>query len=541
MKTRTLIHRCLAGEATEAEVQELDRLLAENPTLRREWVAEASNETGLRQIAMERVASNSGDTSQVIIQTRKPVTVWRFPAMAAAIAFLLGLAIMHFGGKNSNATQPIATIEEASAQGFAVVANLFDAEWMDEKIDRRLGDSLGAEALQLQSGVAKIQFFSGATMVIQGPAEIELQSAWEATCWSGVVRMQVPPAARGFVLHGPDTEIIDLGTEFGFEVRDGKAHVEVLDGEISIQHRDEKNRIAEKGEAWQLPGDAAATEVGSGLVAFPEVSNFSAQAESQQQLDFARWQSHRDAFARDPRVIAYYTFESDRSAALIPSASVPRDAEFDGAIVLAETAAGRWPEYKKALEFHRPGSRVRVRIPGEFQALTFAAWVRVDSLDRRYNALFMGDGYETGEPHWQIRDDGKMMLSVMVDDSRPHPKFPDVRFHHVYFSPPMWELSMSGQWLHLASVFDPAGRAVSHYVNGERLSREKIDPEFGIESLRIGNGEIGNWGQPFRKTPSFAIRNLNGRIDELGIMNAALTDSEIKNLYENSRAGSKRE
>ena len=161
-------------------------------------------------------------------------------------------------------------------------------------------------------------------------------------------------------------------------------------------------------------------------------------------------------------------------------------------MVLAETAAGRWPGMKQALEFRRPGARVRVRIPGEFQALTFAAWVRVDSLDRRYNALLMGDGYETGEPHWQIRDDGKLMLSVMVDDSRPHPTHPDVRLHRVYFSPPIWDLSMSGQWLHLASVFDSKSQTVSHYVNGERLSREAIAPEFQISTLRIGNAEIGN-------------------------------------------------
>ena len=95
---------------------------------------------------------------------------------------------------------------------------------------------------------------------------------------------------------------------------------------------------------------------------------------------------------------------------------------------------------------------------------------------------------------------------------------------------------MSGQWMHVASVFDPSNHTVSHYVNGKRLSRESITPEFHIERLRIGNGEIGNWGQPFRETPWFAIRNLNGRIDELAILNAALTDAEIESLHDQSQA-----
>ncbi|MEM7393475.1 MAG: LamG-like jellyroll fold domain-containing protein, partial [Verrucomicrobiota bacterium] len=102
---------------------------------------------------------------------------------------------------------------------------------------------------------------------------------------------------------------------------------------------------------------------------------------------------------------------------------------------------------------------------------------------------------------------------------------------------PMWDLSKSGQWMHLASVYDPVNRIVSHHVNGERLSTESIEPEHLVRELHIGNGEIGNWGQPFRKDPSFAIRNLNGRIDELAILNAALTPGEIKELFLRSETG----
>jgi len=467
-----------------------------------------------------------------------------FPiAIAAGVAFLLGLALMHFGGRSGAVEQSAKPVVdepavEPSANGFAVIENLVDAKWALGETERRRGDSLGDEIFRLRSGVAEIQFFSGATMVIQGPAEIALESAWEASCRDGLVRMRVPPAARGFKLNGPDTEIIDLGTEFGFEVRGGKAHVEVIDGEISMRHRNADERIVEKGAAWKLPRDGVAARVKAGQVAFPDMGSFDLETQTRQRKDFERWQIHSKAFARDRRVIAYYTFDRAKPTAVIASLAEPRSSEFDGAVVLAETAAGRWPGMKQALEFRRPGSRVRVRIPGEFEAFTFAVWVRIDSLDRRYNALFMGDGYETGEPHWQIRDDGKLMLSVMVDHTRPNPKMPeDAGFHRVYYSPSIWDKSMSGQWMHLVSVFDPERRQVSHYVNGERVSRAEIAADYFIRTLRIGNGEIGNWGQPFRETPWFAIRNLNGRIDELAILNAALTDAEIRELHEHSQFG----
>lgn len=100
---------------------------------------------------------------------------------------------------------------------------------------------------------------------------------------------------------------------------------------------------------------------------------------------------------------------------------------------------------------------------------------------------------------------------------------------------PSRDVSMSGQWLHLAAVYDPAGRRVSQYVNGRLVSREDIIDQFPIETLRIGPAEIGNWGQPFRKTPWLSVRNLNGTIDELAIFNAALTDERILSLYEQGK------
>ena len=155
----------------------------------------------------------------------------------------------------------------------------------------------------------------------------------------------------------------------------------------------------------------------------------------------------------------------------------------------------------------------------------------------------MGDGYENGEPHWQIRDDGSLMFSVMVDDSQDvtvvnefdEQAVKDAGLHRVYFTKPFWDRSKSGQWFHLAAVYDPAKRRVNQYVNGELLSSQEIEDKFYISKLRIGPAEIGNWGQPFRDTPWFAVRNLNGTIDELAIFNAALPGDEIADLYQQGK------
>ena len=65
-------------------------------------------------------------------------------------------------------------------------------------------------------------------------------------------------------------------------------------------------------------------------------------------------------------------------------------------------------------------TEVRVEILGEFDSLTFACWVKIDSLDRWYNSLFLTDHYNQGEPHWQILDTGQLFFSVRhkADDAR---------------------------------------------------------------------------------------------------------------------------
>ena len=503
--------------------------------------------TARQYLALDDSLANLGEAGEDLSNSwakphvEKPKRPLLLPlAAAASLAFLLGSGLMFWLGKSESPAHSVTDYENPdspSARGFAVVRGLFNSTWSNDVETRNTGDSLGAETFRLASGTAEIQFYSGALMTIEGPAEISLKSAWEADCHEGAVRLQVPPAARGFKLSSPTTQIVDLGTEFGLVVKDGQSQVEVFDGEIVLNHLHSQDKHLFKGDALTLSQSGPAAPLASGQIKVPSTAKFRPHAAEQHLESFRDWQRHRDELARDLRLIAYYGFDQNVDTGLVPNLATPRNPHLDGSVILAEQVSGRWQGLKSALEFRRPGSRVRLNIPGEFPALTFTCWVRIDSLDRRYNALFMADSYENGEPHWQIRDDGKLMLSVMVDETGRHPVYPQKsRYHHIYFSPKVWDLSMSGQWIHLASVFNPEAAQVTHFMNGEEISREEIKPDFTIKTLRIGNGEIGNWSQPFRKDPNFAIRNLNGRMDELAIFQSALTPDEVKHLFQQSRS-----
>lgn len=467
-----------------------------------------------------------------------------FQSVAAAMLVLISGVAFWLGGRNvADQPQQIAIDNErleSQIAGHATLRRSVDVRWAEESDSYREGDVLPAGLLQFTEGVAEIDFFCGATLIVEGPATLNVESDWSVQVASGRLRANVPPAARGFVVKAAGSEIVDLGTEFALDVGSENTHVEVIDGEIELRGGEHDGSLLTTGQKRWLKGTDGGEDSLTGLSTIGDVRRRRDTAQSER---FAQWMTHSQQLRTDDRLIAYYPILESKSGRQVPNQSAAGSGRDGQTVGLVDRVAGRFGAKTSGFEFDRPGSRVRVRIDGEFQAFTFACWVKIDSLEHRYNALFMGDGYENGEPHWQIRDDGRLMFSVMVDDTqdiRVSNSFDekvvrDAGLHRVYFTEPFWDVSKSGQWFHIASVYDPVGRQVVQYVNGDELSREEIIDKFHISTLRIGPAEIGNWGQPFRETPWFAVRNLNGAIDELAIFNAALKSDEIRNLYEQGR------
>ncbi|MDI1310997.1 LamG-like jellyroll fold domain-containing protein, partial [Prosthecobacter sp.] len=141
------------------------------------------------------------------------------------------------------------------------------------------------------------------------------------------------------------------------------------------------------------------------------------------------------------------------------------------------------------------------------------------------------DGHDLGEPHWQIMNDGRLFFSVKKSESgKGHPD------KHIFYSPVIWSPAQSGQWVMIATVYDPDGKQVTHYFNGKPISREAIPDNYLVDRVYIGAASIGNWSEPaYRKDPEFAVRNLNGSMDEFLLFNAALLADEISRIYENGK------
>jgi hypothetical protein len=163
---------------------------------------------------------------------------------------------------------------------------------------------------------------------------------------------------------------------------------------------------------------------------------------------------------------------------------------------------------------------VRLNVPGEFESLTVAAWIRVQGLDRQFNSLFMCDGFEAGTVHWLIRKDGVLGLTVVG---------PVPGKYQIVASPPVLTLDQFGLWLHLAVVLDGSAKRVVHYLNGQVAGEKplKISPPF-----RVGAAELGNWNASgFPDNDPTLIRNFSGAMDEFCLFSRALNTDEIRKLY----------
>ena len=126
------------------------------------------------------------------------------------------------------------------------------------------GDQLQPGRLVLERGVAQVKFTSDVTMVVEGPAEVELMTADRAKLVSGRVVVRVPKQALGFTLHSDAAAFVDLGTEFGVEVQEaGRANVHVIDGEVAFVPRDGVNpsKTLRRGFANEVTVDGSVQEV----------------------------------------------------------------------------------------------------------------------------------------------------------------------------------------------------------------------------------------------------------------------------------------
>lgn len=530
-----LIDALIDGSITDADHLRIEAELIVDPRARQAYYRRIQLDLLLEQEAGLQPAAQAHE-----LPTTSPAASWTsgrrvlFACLFIGMAASLFLALVPYLPLNEADESSIAALVpqhgiEPSANGFAVLRSQADATWSGRQLAD--GDLLPTGDLQLRAGSVHIELFSGVQMVIEGTAKFSIDSPMQVTLHEGRARARVPEPAQGFVVKTGSGDIVDLGTEFALAVSAGEANVRVLDGEVELVGLDSSRRRITDGEAVRLGKVDASPSVSELDVDVISPLDFQTQTQASRNKRLAIWQSELLRLRSDPRLIAFYQLsESSSDHRTVANLSMrSTEAASDGAIVAAKIVADRWGRNGNALDFSPIGSRVRVDVPGSHRGLTLNCWVKINSIDRWYNSLFLTDGHDDREPHWQIMNDGRVFFSVKVPPaagSDKPAKQPE------YYSPSIWNASLSGRWIMLSVTYDVDAKTVTHYLNGSPLSSESISDSALVESIRVGAASICNWNEPmYRNDAKFVVRNLNGSMDELSIYSGALTEQEIMGLY----------
>jgi hypothetical protein len=445
---------------------------------------------------------------------------------AGLAAVLLAALTLPWHGTSELPTPPRESVSESIDASVAVFLRAHAAEWEEADPPLRRGAPLSPGRLRLKSGVAQIEFYSGATVILEGPADFRLVSSREAYCALGKLRVIVPPQARGFTVGSPRLDVVDRGTEFGLRVSGDRTEVHVFQGSVALYDAGSGRsasgrRELKAGRGLRLDGPAS-RPIESDPGAFLTAQKLAGLIDDDVRARQREWAAASDELRRDPTLEVYYPFQAEPpwSRTLLDQADGRRQPH-DGAIIGGLWGIGRWPG-KQGLEFKRLSDRVRFHVPGEFDALTLAAWVRVDALPNRYNPLMMTDGWDDSAPHWYIRDEGWICLGVQG---------PDQRGGVNYNTPKVFLRERLGQWVHLAVVYDRKAGEVAHYVDGRAVKRDRLKLD---RPLRIGDAELGNWNAA-SYPDRYPVRFFTGCMDEFMLFSRPLSDDEVRQRYDEGR------
>jgi len=522
---RQLADAMIRGTATDSDAVELSELLRDDPVAQAEYLSYLKTHAALCWEFRDAAADGAG--SPVVPRSSEgdpPVAArtrtwlpWAATVIAAIVAVAAWLPSNNFrnlfvsekSDAETGARLPIDTPPADTDEQPVPLA------WLVDQAGVVFAEGRGPSGVrfdrgdyQLLEGIVHLRFTNGADLVIQAPAEFEIEDEFRTRLHSGRVRGIVPPAARGFTIETSGVDFEDVGTEFAVNAdAKGASAVHVWDGQVNVRRAgaDDLLRSVSAGESVSYRDG----ELSKGPVldpsAFPTPGH----------IGFLRWQEQRPGRLDDAGLIAWFPFDRDSDQSVLTNAVRSSDV-LDGRIEGARWVSGRWPG-KDALLFDRDDDSVGLTIPGQYDDLTLSFWVKVDRLDYEYNALLNSDGWDLGALHFQIKRTGLAWANVNGKKRSP-PKFAG-------------DPIKLGRWQHIAGVISRTDDSFRTYVNGELAWEQRARLP---NPLVPGACSLGNWmGVPEKYQPT--RRALKGRIDEVAIWNRSLTEQEIKAHYEAGR------
>ncbi len=188
----------------------------------------AEQESCAPEIIIEKPAAKSVDTPGKYKKKRQRFNkLYRAYSMVVSVAaVLMVIFIAYTNIFPAKLSKPTATVMD--------VAN---AVWANNDLGLIDGERVNtySRVYSLESGLVKLLYDYGATVVIEGPAEFKVDSEKIICLDQGRLYACVNKGCRGFTVNTPSSILVDIGTEFGVDVnKQGDSQLHVFKGEVVL-------------------------------------------------------------------------------------------------------------------------------------------------------------------------------------------------------------------------------------------------------------------------------------------------------------------
>lgn len=217
-----LWERARSGAISEEEQARLNRLVRDDAVARNLIARAALMDAEFRHADESFFAEETAGSLRTVTQARP----WYWHGVTAAAAAIVAAGAVWL---LNDAPNPVATLAKARS-----------CKWGNSALPTMEGALLTPGTLELLEGMATLTFESGAEVTLEAPVSMEVVSKMECRVKKGTVVAEVPPKAKGFTIHTPETKVVDWGTRFGVSAgEDGKCLVHVIEGLVEVQREGE--------------------------------------------------------------------------------------------------------------------------------------------------------------------------------------------------------------------------------------------------------------------------------------------------------------
>jgi ferric-dicitrate binding protein FerR (iron transport regulator) len=276
LELNELCNALVDGTLTDSQKSQLSEKLAAAEEARQFYVRFMGLSASLHEYASEMQTEAPDAVVEMPRLWQRARFLWSFGALAAAFVFAFWLG-------------PVVKPPGAAEAG-EFVAQVTGAK----DCPLNPGDQIRrGQRLELTRGVVEITFDCGAQVTLDGPAVLDLNSAWDASLERGTLKADVPVEAIGFRISNPAVDVVDLGTEFSLVAGPGgTAELFVLKGKVEATPREQPAILLREQESRRFSptGSAEIADAPTKFKRFAKLAKLDRQARP---ANFIHWRLNR--------------------------------------------------------------------------------------------------------------------------------------------------------------------------------------------------------------------------------------------------------